>query len=412
MSDTLVTVEGVGKKFCRSLKRSLWYGLQDLGEELRGRRHGGNGELRPDEFWAIKDLSFELKRGECLGLIGHNGAGKTTLLRMLTGLIKPDQGRIGMRGRVGALIALGAGFNPILTGRENLYINGSVLGLSRREIDDRLDEIVDFAELGEFIDSPVATFSSGMVVRLGFAVASTLNPDVLILDEVFAVGDARFRAKCFNRMHELLERASVIFVSHNLPQVTRVSTQMLLLDQGRNRAAGSDLGSIVSLYHSMNSVEQGRIQVGSTITSIHVEDDRGKRTEILQHGREFGIAIGIGDIGKRTESEQLRLLITISDSEQNNAIQILEDLHCAPPGGSEVVLRFPRNPLNAGAFLINASVISGTRGKILSVVRNACPFTVEHTVIAYAPVILDVGDLIVRPGGALAPVEPAIQIRN
>ena len=172
--DTLIKVEGVSKKFCLSLKKSLWYGLCDMGRELTGRRHGtahqdvknqmsevrsphvsspstfnlqpatSSPGLRPKEFWAVHDVSFELKRGECLGLIGRNGAGKTTLLKMLNGLIKPDAGRIEMRGRVGALIALGAGFNPILTGRENIYVNGSVLGLSKREIDAKLDEMSDF----------------------------------------------------------------------------------------------------------------------------------------------------------------------------------------------------------------------------------------------------------------------------
>jgi lipopolysaccharide transport system ATP-binding protein len=165
MSDTLIKVEGVSKKFCRSLKKSLWYGMQDLGNEVIGKRHGGNGELRPDEFWAVDDVSFELKRGECLGLIGRNGAGKTTLLRMLNGLIKPDTGRIEMRGQVGALIALGAGFNPILTGRENIYVNASVLGLSKRETDAKIDNIIDFAEIGEFINMPVQSYSSGMAVR-------------------------------------------------------------------------------------------------------------------------------------------------------------------------------------------------------------------------------------------------------
>jgi lipopolysaccharide transport system ATP-binding protein len=141
MSDTLIKVESVSKKFCRSLKKSLWYGMQDLGNELIGKRHGGNGELRPDEFWAVDDVSFELRRGECLGLIGRNGAGKTTLLRMLNGLIKPDKGRIETRGRVGALIALGAGFNPILTGRENIFVNASVLGLSQKETKKNLKKL-------------------------------------------------------------------------------------------------------------------------------------------------------------------------------------------------------------------------------------------------------------------------------
>ncbi|MEJ2452284.1 MAG: ATP-binding cassette domain-containing protein, partial [Gammaproteobacteria bacterium] len=131
MGETLIKVESLSKKFCRDLKKSMWYGMCDIGNELLGRRHGIDGELRPEEFWAVKDINFELKRGECLGLIGHNGAGKTTLLKMLNGLIKPDQGRIEMRGKVGALIALGAGFNPILTGRENTYVNAAVLGMSK-----------------------------------------------------------------------------------------------------------------------------------------------------------------------------------------------------------------------------------------------------------------------------------------
>ena len=197
MGETLIKVEGLSKKFCRSLKKSMWYGMRDIGSELLGRRHGTDGVLRQDEFWAVKDVNFELKRGECLGLIGHNGAGKTTLLRMLNGLIKPDQGRIEMHGKVGALIALGAGFNPVLTGRENIYVNAAVLGMNKRYVDSKIDEIIDFAEIREFINSPVQTYSSGMNVRLGFAVAAILiEPDILFLDEVLAVGDIGFAIKC------------------------------------------------------------------------------------------------------------------------------------------------------------------------------------------------------------------------
>ena len=197
--DVLVRVEGVSKRFCRDLKRSLWYGVQDASRDLLG-RDSSEQPLRPDEFWAVNDVSFEVKHGECLGLIGRNGAGKTTLLKMLNGLIKPDRGRIEMRGRVGALIALGAGFNPILSGRENIYVNGSVLGLSRKEIDAKYDEIVDFADIGEFINAPVQSYSSGMQVRLGFAVAVAVQPQILLLDEVLAVGDVSFQAKCFNTL--------------------------------------------------------------------------------------------------------------------------------------------------------------------------------------------------------------------
>lgn len=233
MSDTLIKVEGVSKKYCRSLKKSLWYGMQDLGREITGQRHGGNGELRPDEFWAVKDVNFELKRGECLGLVGHNGAGKTTLLKMLNGLVKPDAGQIQMRGRVGAIIALGAGFNPILTGRENIYVNASVLGLTKQEIDHKVDEIIEFSEIKEYIDMPVQSYSSGMSVRLGFSIATSIKTDVLILDEVLAVGDENFQAKCFKRIGELLADSAVILVSHQAHHIKKNCDTALLLERGQ-----------------------------------------------------------------------------------------------------------------------------------------------------------------------------------
>lgn len=234
MSETLVKVENVSKKFCRDLKRSLWYGMQDLSRELFGLQHGGNGELRRDEFWAIKDISFELKRGECLSLIGRNGAGKTTLLKMLNGLIKPDMGRIEIRGRIGALIALGAGFNPILSGRENIYINASILGIERSEINRKLDDIVSFAELQEFIDSPVKNYSSGMHARLGFSIAANFQPDILLIDEALAVGDMEFTIKCLNRIADLQQQgAAIIFISHNELQIRRVAQRCILLHKGQ-----------------------------------------------------------------------------------------------------------------------------------------------------------------------------------
>lgn len=233
MNDTLIKVENVSKKFCRNLRKSLWYGMQDLSRELTGRSLGGNSDLRPEEFWAVKDVSFELKRGECLGLIGRNGAGKTTLLRMLNGLIKPDAGRIAIRGRTGALIALGAGFNPILTGRENIYVSASTLGLTSTEIKNNLDEIIEFAELGDAIDSPVQSYSSGMVVRLGFAISTSLEqPDIILLDEVLAVGDAAFRHKCYHRINKLLSHAAVIMVSHSMDYIAQISTTVAMMRHG------------------------------------------------------------------------------------------------------------------------------------------------------------------------------------
>lgn len=273
--DVLIKVDNVSKKFCRSLKKSLWYGMQDLGREITGRRHGGDGELRPEEFWAVKDVSFELKRGECLGLIGHNGAGKTTLLRMLNGLIKPDHGRIEMRGRVGALIALGAGFNPILTGRENIYVNASVLGVSKRELDEKIEEIIDFAEIGEFIDAPVQSYSSGMQVRLGFSVASSLEPDILILDEVLAVGDAGFRTKCYNRIRKISEKSAVIFVTHSMPYVARMCNLSLFLEKGMPSGLLPAQDGISNYEKSVmkDNVVEGRLGSGeAAILSIKVNN--------------------------------------------------------------------------------------------------------------------------------------------
>ena len=260
----LVRVEGVSKIFCRSLKRSLHYGLMDSLSDILPvgkRKYDENGEpiLRKEEFWAVKDVSFELRRGECLGLIGRNGAGKTTLLKMLNGLIKPDKGRIEMRGRVGALIALGAGFNPILTGRENIYVNGSILGLSKKEIEDKLDEIIDFSEIREFIDSPVQSYSSGMAVRLGFAIASSLNPDILLLDEVLAVGDFAFRMKCFERIGSLMRKAAVVFVSHNAHEVRALCNNALYLSRGKFVYFGQ-VSTAFERYES-DTVDQSQAQI-------------------------------------------------------------------------------------------------------------------------------------------------------
>lgn len=249
MTEPLVKIEHLGKKFCRRLKRSLWYGVRDIGSELIGSRKS-RSKLRKDEFWALKDVNFEIYKGELVGLIGANGAGKTTLLKLLSGLIKPDEGEIAIRGKIQALIALGAGFNPILTGRENIYINGAVLGFSKKEMDKLLEEIMDFSEMGEFIDMPVQSYSSGMHVRLGFAVAVNLKPDILIVDEVLAVGDASFRRKARNKMMELLHSGiSVLFVSHNMALVSSLTSRCIYLDKGQVKAVGPS-DEITSIYLS------------------------------------------------------------------------------------------------------------------------------------------------------------------
>lgn len=241
-SEVLIKAEHVSKIFCRDLKKSLAYGVRDVAGEFFGRRRPeketmappreDGGDLRRKEFWANRDISFEVRRGECLALLGRNGAGKTTLLKLLNGLIKPDRGRITMRGRVGALIALNAGFNPILTGRENIYVYGSVLGLAKKEIDASFDEILEFSELSDFIDTPLQSYSSGMQVRLGFAVATALQPDVLLIDEVLAVGDAAFRAKSINRLKSIANKCATIVVAHNIQVLANLCDTGFYLKEG------------------------------------------------------------------------------------------------------------------------------------------------------------------------------------
>ena len=232
MSEILVQAENLGKKFCRKLRRSLWYGALDIGSDLIG-RNSSKASLRKEEFWALNDISFSLRQGECLGLIGRNGAGKTTLLKIINNLMRPDSGSLRVKGRTGALIALGAGFNPLLSGRENAYINGAVLGLTKKEVEAGMDEILDFAGIGEFIDAPVQSYSSGMAVRLGFAIATRFSPNVILLDEVLAVGDFGFQSKCLARINEL-KRSGVasILVSHNIAHTIQYADRCLWLEKG------------------------------------------------------------------------------------------------------------------------------------------------------------------------------------
>lgn len=238
-AEPLVVSSGLSKRFCRNLKRSLWYGMRDIGAETVGRRSAA-GRLRPTEFWALNDISFAVHRGEMLGLIGENGSGKSTLLKMLNGLMKPDAGELTLRGEVQALIELGAGFNPILSGRENVRINASVLGMRKAQIDKVLPSIVEFAGLEEFIDAPVQNYSSGMKARLGFAVVSQLDPDVLLIDEVLAVGDTAFQEKCMRRMDALRKAdKAIVFVTHSLYQVEALCDTALWLEHGMVRRYGA-----------------------------------------------------------------------------------------------------------------------------------------------------------------------------
>jgi lipopolysaccharide transport system ATP-binding protein len=285
--EVVLSVEGVSKKFCRDLKRSLFYGVQDIAGELTGVRQKSD-RLRTKEFWALDNVSFELRKGEALGLVGKNGSGKSTLLRIIAGLIKPDLGTVKITGRVAPLIALGAGFNPILTGRENIYANMSILGLSTKEIDERFDEVVEFAEIGDAIDAPVQTYSSGMAARLGFASAIHTEPDILLIDEVLAVGDVRFRVKCVRELANLRKKGtSFIMVSHNHDALASICDAGIYLAKGRPISSGT-IRSILDKYESdlftKNKQIKGEVYLkqkpeidstGADITSLILQDNYG-----------------------------------------------------------------------------------------------------------------------------------------
>ncbi len=228
-----IKVEHVSKKYCKSLKRSMLYGVKDIGRNILGM--GSHPEnLRKNEFWGLDDVSFEVKKGETLGIIGPNGSGKTTLLKLLNGIFWPDKGKITIKGRVGALIEVGAGFHPLLTGKENVYINAAILGMTKKEVDEKFNSIVEFADIGDFIDAPVKYYSSGMFVRLGFAVAVHCEPDILLVDEVLAVGDISFQNKCFNKIGELSSNnTTIVLVSHNLMSIRRLCEKCTWLESGK-----------------------------------------------------------------------------------------------------------------------------------------------------------------------------------
>jgi len=248
----VISVENIGKKYLLSHQREqqpyvalrdvLSDGVKNLGLKLLGRGKPVEHGAAHEEFWALRDVSFKVKQGERIGIIGRNGAGKSTLLKILSRITEPTTGSIRIKGRVASLLEVGTGFHPELTGRENIYLNGAILGMSRTEIKKKFAEIVDFAEIERFLDTPVKRYSSGMYVRLAFAVAAHLEPEILVVDEVLAVGDAQFQAKCMGKMEQVSTREgrTVLFVSHNLQAISELCTRVILLEGGSVAAEGTN----------------------------------------------------------------------------------------------------------------------------------------------------------------------------
>jgi lipopolysaccharide transport system ATP-binding protein len=370
--EIVIAVENISKKFCRKLQTSLYYGVRDIATDLVGANRKSD-VLRKGEFWALKDVAFQLRRGEAMGLVGSNGAGKSTLLRIISGLIKPDTGRVRIRGRIAPLIALGAGFNPILTGRENVYANMSILGIPTREIRKKFDEVVDFAEIWEAIDAPVQSYSSGMAARLGFACAVHVEPEILLIDEVLAVGDIKFKMKCHRRLAKLRENGTAfILVSHNPHNVMNICQSAIYLVKGQLVASG-DTESMIRRYEedlclSGSEKAEGVLvlpekkpeeSLGLDILSICFKDPQGKILSMPTMGEPAFLCVECKSYGA-IENGNLNVMIR-SFSGENDVVLYLTSASDRqplkiPPGKVELQLQMPYLGLVPGVYSARISV--------------------------------------------------------
>lgn len=383
-----VSVRHVSKKFARSLKRSFVYGAREIGGALLGREP--STKLRPSEFWAIRDVSFDLKPGKSIGIVGLNGSGKTTLLRMVSGILKPTAGEIAVRGRIAPMLALGAGFKPVLSGRENIFLNMSILGVPHREIARRLDSVIDFAEIADSIDAPLGTYSSGMLARLGFSCAIHTHPSILVVDEVLSVGDAKFRVKCRNHLNQLRKQGtSMLLVSHSAVLVETLSDECIYLKSGVVAARGAPAevlktyecdGLKIALEHNQRAATR-RAEFSESPTS---EQIRIKRVGLGINGTEDSEYWVSGKAGRISvllhapvTSEDLSLNLMIFDltHQHGDTVQLLmsaKDIGWvrAEAGDSQFVLELDAVGLRPGTYRIKMSLTQGKMHDILDVVDN------------------------------------------
>jgi ABC-type polysaccharide/polyol phosphate transport system ATPase subunit len=312
MDSTALEVQGLFKKFRRG---EIYNSLRDFIPAMTRRLIRGERDqaLERREFWALQDVSFSVSRGEAFGIIGANGAGKSTLLKLLTGIMRPTKGYIRAGGRISALIEVSAGFHGDLTGRENIYLNGTILGMSKDEIRRRFDSIVDFSGLEEFIDTPVKRYSSGMYARLGFSVAAHVDPDVLIVDEVLSVGDYLFQRKCVERMNSVIASgATVIFVSHNLRAVANLCQRSLLLERGKVQMIGQTEEVIKTYYKHGQERRAVRNDRDVSISTVSIHDGNGSRVEFESGGKLYVTV----EARARTRTEDISVVIAIVDDHQ------------------------------------------------------------------------------------------------
>jgi lipopolysaccharide transport system ATP-binding protein len=385
MTEIAIRVEGLGKEYhIGALRRQRYNTLRDhianvaaapfrrAGKLLRGQATGA-AEL-DESIWALRDINFEVERGEVVGVIGHNGAGKSTLLKILSRITEPTTGMAEIHGRVGSLLEVGTGFHPELTGRENIYLNGAILGMARSEIAARFDEIVAFSEVEKFIDTPVKHYSSGMGLRLAFAVAAHLEPEILIVDEVLAVGDASFQSKCLGKMGEVAEAGrTVLLVSHNMGAITRLCERALLLSGGDLVVDGPP-GEVVSAYLSEGrpiasswhrSPDEGEEPGDGTLDSVRVLDRTHELAEVLPFDESFEIEVGYT---LRVPIRGLAVLCAVNNA-RGEVVWMSEDTDTTDlekkvrdPGAYVSTCTVPSHLLKPGRYMLHAAGhVPGTR---------------------------------------------------
>jgi lipopolysaccharide transport system ATP-binding protein len=325
-TDIVLRVENVSKKFVRS---EIHDSLRDLIPGLVARLTGrSRPSSRMGDFWALQDVSLELTRGEAFGIIGANGAGKSTMLKLITGIMDPTAGQIDVKGRLSALIEVGAGFHPDLTGRENVYLNGTILGMKRAEIDRKFDAMVEFSGLADFIDTPVKRYSTGMYARLGFSVAAHVDPDILIVDEVLSVGDVVFQNRCLERMNAILRSgATVIFVSHNLRAIAELCPRSILLEHGKIAAAGPSR-EVMNTYLERSGA-QGHQSASKNVSISHVKVRRSRSESVaFDSGEKIWVDVEVECAG---QSEPFSVVLFLNDDKQYEAFHTsTEYLGCLP----------------------------------------------------------------------------------
>ena len=310
MTDTTIRIENLGKKYILHHQQKERYAtLRDvmasivtsIGEKLQHLANKNRADPTREEFWALQNVSFNVRRGEVIGIIGRNGAGKSTLLKILSRITEPTVGRVHLKGRVASLLEVGTGFHPELSGRENIFLNGAILGMSKAEIKQKFDEIVAFSEIGKFLDTPVKRYSSGMKVRLGFAVAAHLEPEILLVDEVLAVGDAAFRQKCLDKMSRMVNSGrTIFFVSHNMSAIQSICERVIWIDSGEIKMDGHPQ-TIVDAYLAQSLETKGQradsspiltsIDESLEIKSVQTRDENGRLTNCFRTGSPITIEL-------------------------------------------------------------------------------------------------------------------------